>query len=278
MLSMLKLLMISSLLISSVFASSLDESIIAYEKNKFSQNSNIDIKKVEVNLKKEMPIKGWYGYIMNITASINSKDITAKDMVFTNGLYVTNELLDIKTGKNLKDMLVPDLSSKYYNKAKLIAGSAKAKDKIVVFSDPLCPYCMDYLPTLIKHVNKNKNSIALYYYHFPLLRLHPASDTLVKAMLVAKNLGIKDLELKVYEVDWNKYFSEKQRDQKVILKAFNNEFKTKITLKQINDKKIQKSILFDVAMGEDVLVQGTPTVFVNKVRDNSKLKYETLGK
>lgn len=278
MLSMSKLLMISSLLTSSIFASSIDDSIISFEKKKFSQNSRIEIKDVKINLKKQMPVEGWYGYIMNITASINGKDITAKDMVFTNGTYVAVDLLDIKTGKNLKNMMVPDLSSKYHNKNKLIAGNHNAKDKIVVFSDPLCPDCISYIPKLLKHVNKNKNSIALYYYHFPLLRLHPAADTLVKIMEVAKNGGLKDVELKVYTTSWDKYFSVKQRDPKVILKAFNTEFKTSITLNQINHAKIKESISFDMAMAEDVLVQGTPTVFINKKRDNSKLKYETLGK
>lgn len=278
MLSMSKLLMISSLLTSSIFASSIDDSVISFEKKKFSQNSRIEIKDVKINLKKKMPVEGWYGYIMNITASINGKDITAKDMVFTNGTYVAVDLLDIKTGKNLKDIMVPDLSSKYHNKNKLIAGNHKAKDKIVIFSDPLCPDCISYIPKLLNHVNKNKNSIALYYYHFPLLRLHPAADTLVKIMEVARNGGLKDIELKVYTTSWDKYFSVKQRDPKVILKAFNTEFKTSITLNQINHAKIKESISFDMAMAEDVLVQGTPTVFINKKRDNSKLKYETLGK
>ena len=31
-------------------------------------------------------------------------------------------------------------------------------------------------------------------------------------------------------------------------------------------------------MGEEVMVQGTPTIFINGVKDTTKLKYETLGK
>ncbi len=278
MLLMSRLLMISTLLTSSIFASSIDESIISFEKKKFSQNSRIEIKDVKINFKKKMPVEGWYGYIMDITASINSQDISAKDIVFTNGIYVAIDLLDIKTGKNLKDTLVPSLSSKYHDEKKLIAGTHNSKDKIVVFSDPLCPDCIDYIPTLIKHVNKNKDNIALYYYHFPLLRMHPAAKTLVKIMQVAKMQGFKNLELKVYTTSWNKYFTAKQRSPKIILDAFNKEFKTNITLKQINDKKIKDVISYDLQMAQDVLVQGTPTVFINKKRDNTKLKYETLGK
>jgi protein-disulfide isomerase len=31
-------------------------------------------------------------------------------------------------------------------------------------------------------------------------------------------------------------------------------------------------------MGDDVMVQGTPTIFINGVKDASKQKFETLGK
>jgi protein-disulfide isomerase len=38
-----------------------------------------------------------------------------------------------------------------------------------------------------------------------------------------------------------------------------------------------KNILEDVKIGEELMVRGTPTVFVNGEKDNTKLKYETLG-
>ena len=278
MLSMSRLLMISTLLTSSLLASSMDDNVIKFEKKRFSQNKRITLKDVKVNFKKEMPIKGWYGYVMDVTAAIEGKNITAKDMVFSNGTHIAPDLLDIKTGQNLKDLLVPTLSSKYHNQAKLIAGNHNAKDKIVIFSDPLCPFCIDYVPEVIKHVNKNKKSIALYYYHFPLLRIHPAADALTKLMDVAKAKGIKDIELKVYEANWDKYFTEKETNSKKILEAFNKEIKTNITLAEINNQMIKKEITHDVKMGEDALVQGTPTIFINGEKDNTKLKYETLGK
>jgi protein-disulfide isomerase len=36
-------------------------------------------------------------------------------------------------------------------------------------------------------------------------------------------------------------------------------------------------ILDDVKVGEDMMIRGTPTIFVNGEKDNTKLKYETLG-
>ena len=80
----------------------------------------------------------------------------------------------MKTGKSMKDSVNPNLNEKYYDKSKLIAGNPNAKDKIVLFSDPLCPFCIDFAPDVINYVNKNSNKIALYYYSFP-LSSHPAS-------------------------------------------------------------------------------------------------------
>ena len=45
-----------------------------------------------------------------------------------------------------------------------------------------------------------------------------------------------------------------------------------------NTNEINENLKKDISMGEDVMVQGTPTVFVNGEKDSSRQKYETLGK
>jgi thiol:disulfide interchange protein DsbC len=272
-----KLLSITLLLSASLYAND-DNSVIEYEKSRVSQNPNVTIKDISINTKKEVPLSGWSGYILDIKVNVQGKDINAKDILFSNGKYISLDLIDSANGKSLKDLVTPNLTEKYYDKAKLIAGNNDAKDKIVVFSDPLCPYCIDYLPEVIKHVQKNSDSIALYYYHFPLLTVHPASGVVVKLIDIAKHKGIKDVELKTYQTNWEKYFDVKTTDEKVILDAFNKEFKTDIKLEELAKAEIRKTIDSDTAMGEEVMVQGTPTIFVNGVKDSTRLKYEDLGK
>lgn len=274
-----RLLMIFSIFTISLYANDFDKEIIKFEKNRLSNNARVEIQEIKINtkLRMKMPISNWYGYIIDVKAKVKDKEINAKDIVFSNGVVVSSDLMDLKTGKSLKDLLQPKLGSVYYNKTHLIAGNHKAKDKIVVFSDPLCPFCMDYLPDVISHVKKNSELIALYYYHFPLLRVHPASATLVKAMHIAKEKGIKDVESKVYGIDWEPYFKADSKDEDKILSAFNKEFKLEITKEELNNPTVMESILLDVKMGEDMMVRGTPTVFVNGEKDNTKLKYETLG-
>ncbi len=270
-----KLLSISILLTASLYAD--DNTIVEFEKKRISQNPNVQIKDAKINTKKELPLAGWYGYILDVEANVQGKTINAKDILFSDGKYISLDLYDATNGKSLKDLVTPNLSDKYHDDAKLIAGNKNAKDKIVIFSDPLCPFCRDYVPDVIKYVKKNSDNIALYYYNFP-LQIHPAATPLSKLIEIAKHKGVKDAELKAYETNWEPYFDEKTTDEKKILEAFNKEFKTSIKIEELSSKDVSTVIEKDLAMGDEVMVAGTPTIFVNKVKDSSKQKYETLGK
>ena len=292
---MLRLLMISTLSIGSLYADvdkpklldlnkklqsgSMDKKALAFEKKRISKNHRIKLKDISIQIKKELPMKGWYGYVFDLTVEIKNKsqkgkEVKGKDIMFTNGEVAAAELFDINTGKSYKDMLNPNLSQRYYDKAHLIAGNANAKHKLVIFSDPLCPFCIEYVPEVIKDVKANPNDLALYYYHFPLLRIHPAADVLTKAMDVAAHKGVKDVVYKAYTAQFHKYFNSKEKDAAKILKAFNKALGTNITQAEINNPMIKAAIARDVHMGEDVLVQGTPTIFVDGEIDKSRYKYD----
>lgn len=271
-----KILSLSVILSASLFAN--DSTVVDFEKKRVAQNPNVKVKDVKVNTKKDLPLAGWNGYILDVEAIVQEKSLKVKDILFSNGDYIALDLIDAKTGKSLKDLVTPNLTSNYYDKTKLIAGNHNAKDKIVVFSDPLCPFCMEYIPEVINYVNKNSDSIALYYYAFPLVQIHPASEALSKIIEVAKNKGVKDIELKAYKTDWETYFSPKENDEKKILEAFNKELKTNIKLEEIASKDINEKLSKDMSMGEEVMVTGTPTIFVNGIKDTTRELYKTLGK
>lgn len=272
-----KLLTVSILLSSALLANDNDKKITEFQKKRLSTNPAVESVELKIHSKKDLPVKGWMGYIFDVDAKLKGKSIKVKDMIFFDGKYTAVDLIDTKDGSSLRDFMLPDLTSKYYDKKKLIAGNHDAKDKIVIFSDPLCPYCVTYVPEVIKHVKKHNKKVALYYYHFPLTRIHPAAEILSQIMEIAKEKGIKEVESKVYATKWDKYFDSKATDKKIILDAFNKEIKTKIKLKEIS-KDVEKMVQKDVSMGEDVLVQGTPTIYINGKRDNTKVKFDTLGK
>ena len=272
MLSMLKSLTIVAVLSSAIYANAIDDKVLAFEKKRVSANPRVQIEDVTIFFKKETPVKGWYGYVFNIKANVQGKTIDAKDIIFSNGKLIAPELLDIKSGQSLKALMVPKMTDNYYSKKHLIAGTHNAKNKVVVFSDPLCPFCLDLVPDMIKHVKKYPKNIALYYYHFPLLRIHPAAGPMSKIMVVAEQKGIKDVTLKTYEGDFDKYFSQNETDVKKILEAMNKVLGTSITVEEVDKVSLDS----DIKMGEDMMVQGTPTIYVNGEVDNTRIKYETL--
>ena len=59
---------------------------------------------------------------------------------------------------------------------------------------------------------------------------------------------------------------------------FNKEFNTKITMDQINDKKLNDKLKHDLKMSEDAFVNGTPTLFLDGEIDKSRSKYEMFLK
>ncbi len=84
-----KILSISILLSSALYATSSDENVINFEQKRISQNPNVKIKNIKISTKKELPLKGWNGYILDVEATVQGKDINAKDILFSDGKYIS---------------------------------------------------------------------------------------------------------------------------------------------------------------------------------------------
>ena len=272
---------VSTLLLgATLFASAqVDEKVIMFEKQRFLANQGLVLQEVTVKSKEKLPLKGWYGYVLNIKANVPGRGmVSGSDMLFSNGEAVAMDLLNMKNGNSFKDLLTPKVTAAYYTKGHLIAGNENAKNKVVVFSDPLCPACQQTIPGMIQKANANATDIALYYYHFPLLSLHPAALTLSKAMVVAKQQGIKEVEMKMYVTNFSKYFSSRETNAQKILDGFNKVYNTDIKLSEIENVMVTKEVEVDMKMGEDVMIQGTPTIYVNGKFDKTRRMFGSLGK
>jgi len=274
----LKLLTILSLLNISLYANeTVDNNILKYEKSKITsilKRQNIVLNDVNIVLKKDLQQNGWYGYVFNLTFTVKGKELTQKDTLFTNGDLISTELINAKTRRSFKDMMYPKLSKKYFDKSHLIAGNVDAKHTLVLFSDPLCPICLDEVPFIIKNVMKNPESIALYYYHLP-LEMHPTAKLLSKASILATQMGLKDVDYKVYTTNFSNFYDAyEEKDDNKALHHFNTVFKTNITMEQINDPKLSQKIQSDIKMSEEAFVAGTPTLFLDGEIDKSRMKYE----
>jgi hypothetical protein len=276
--------MIASLLSTSLFANPdfVDNYILKFEEKKIkhilNRREGLSLEEMKQVLKKDLKMDGWYGYTFNLKLNAKGNTVNQKHTVFSNGKMITTELINLKTKRSFKDIMYPTLSNKYYSKEHLIAGNPNAKNKLVLFSDPLCPICIDEVPFIIKKIMDNPKNIALYYYHMP-LDMHPTAKTLSKASMILSSKGVKNVDYKVYDTDFSNFYDGyKEKNQATALKHFNKLFKTNITIEEINDTKWEEKLAYDLKMAEDAFVNGTPTVFFNGEMDKTRQKYEQFLK
>lgn len=277
---MLKLLIATSLLSTSIYAKqSVEDVLIKFEKQRVAkslQRMGGVLNNTKVVLKKDLHQDGWIGYTLQLDFTVQGKDISQKDTLFSNGKMIAFDLIDIKTKRSFKSVMYPKLSKNYFNKKHLIAGNPNAKHTMVIFSDPLCPICIDEVPFILKKVIDNPQNIALYYYHLP-LDMHPTAKVLSKASIIATKAGIKNVDYRIYEAnfpDKYKFDAYKDQDEAKVLGFFNKEFGTNITMKQINNPELDKMLAYDNKMSEEAFVSGTPTIFFDGEYDLTRSKYE----
>lgn len=273
---MLKLLATVLLLSSALFANS-DELVEDFLEDSFSNNPALLSVEVEVTERMPLPtLKGWDALIVEVHAQVKdkqkSRDVKQKMIWFTDGTVITKELTNMKSGESLKDSVNPKFKPHHYKKENLIYGNENAKHKVAIFSDPLCPFCSTFVPKAIKHMKKYPNKFAIYYYHFPLPSIHPASIELSQAAIAAEFKGRKNVVLDMYNVKVN----PKERDVKKILAAFNKAMKTDLKPSDIGSVDVVEHFKSDLAIADDLMVQGTPTMFFDGEIDKTKRKYEKV--
>lgn len=275
--SMLKLSAIALLLSSLLHANSEDAKVVDFLKKSFSNNPNIVKLDIAVADKSKVEtMNGWDAYILKVSATVKmqdgQRDIVQKMVYFSNGEYITQDLINLNTNESLKESVTPTFKDSYYTKANIIYGNATAKHKVVIFSDPLCPYCGTYVPEAIEYMKKDPKKFAIYYYHFPLTSMHPASVVLTKAAIAIELKGNKNAVLDLYKVQ----VDPRETNPEVILKAFNQKLKTNVTVADITNPEVVKHYDFGIYVAEEMMVQGTPTVFFDGKVDKSKTMYKKV--
>ncbi len=255
----------------------IDKKVIGFLEKAIAPNENYKFEKVSIVKKEDLKeASGWKVYFVRIDLSLlkqEGKKVTVHEIIFTNGKVISKDFLDATSGKSIKSNFSLDLETSAYNKEHLLAGNFNAPNKLVIFSDPLCPFCMDFVPEVINAVEKNPETFALFYYHFP-LSIHPSSPTLVKAMLVAEEKGDRAIVKKMY----NEIIDLTTSDEKIILDTFNQTFKTNITLEEINQAHILKKLTADYDLATSLMINGTPTIYLNGKKDDTRTNYKKLIK
>lgn len=254
-----------------------------YMKNYIEKKMNSPVKKIDVISKYHIAeVPDWEVYFLSMRIDITMggkiKTSTVPQTIFTKGDKITFKLMkrmgNGKKNVNYATLLKPKVPKSAYDDAHLIAGSKTAPHKILVFSDPFCPYCQEKVPEVVKVVRDNPRTYGLYYYHLPLLKIHPAADLTTKAMHLFHKKGDIDNMIALYDL----FLEPTEKDPAEIIKAIKEKTGVTFTLAQLSTQALKDAIKVDLKMRKQLQVTSTPTIFIDGIWDKKREKYKKYAK
>ena len=240
---------------------------------------NPTIVSLDVSVVSKIPMekpKGWNAYVVSIDGKVKMdgdvRSVKQQKIYFVSDGVISQQLIDLDTGRPLDDTISPEFNPEFYTDANRVYGNADAKHKVAIFSDPLCPFCRRYVPEALAYMRRQPETFAVYYYHFPLPALHPASVALTKAAIAAVHKGHKEVVADLYKVNIN----ARETDEQKIVDAFNKTLGTHITIEDIHAEAVEEEFKRDQEIAMRMMVNGTPTVFFDGKKDASKEQYKNI--
>ena len=276
--SLMSKLLMSTTLISVVLSANAqpdNKQLVKYVKKNVVKNPDVKVKGVTVlESKKETNLPGWDILLTTMDLDYQGKEIHAPEMMFVKDGLVTGHLVDLKTGNDYRESIKPTVPTSMYNDAHLLYGNKDAMHRIIVFSDPQCPFCQEIVPNIFKTARENPKKIALYYYHLPLLRIHPVSGTLTRVMHIAQEEGKKDVVEKMYTLK----IQPQETNMTKILSAVQAHTGYSVAASKVKSKEADKAIKEDEEAAARMMVTGTPTIYIDGNWDKMRDGYKKLIK
>jgi len=240
----------TSLLLSIVMAGSLFAQTVEEKLSQTLQKSGSNLT-IEIINSQDAELPGFKYVDMKI------QPIGKRVFALTDGNLLIPALIDLNTNTNLVDskkaeMVKIDIDT---DDAHFYFGNKDATTKIIIFSDFECPYCQkasDFLKPLLE---REKDNIAIYYYHFP-LGFHQMARPLAKMYEAAKELGIEGIDF--YHLGAK---SEEEAFKKLEIMIPADKFMDFKRLATSN--KYDSKIDADFLKGQDIGVQGTPYIIID---------------
>ncbi len=252
-----------------------NKDLLKYVQKAVVKNPEVKVKGVTViESKTDEKLPGWTILLTTMDLEYQKKEIHAPEMMFVKDGLITGHLVNLATGNDYRDEIKPTVPQSYYDEAHLLFGNKDAAHKILIFSDPQCPFCQDVVPEIFKASKENPAQIAVYYYHLPLLRIHPVSDTLTRVMHVAQHEGKADVVEKIYSLKIN----PQETNMTKILSAVKSHAGYSVTAGQVDSKEVKDAIHADEDAAGKMMVSGTPTIYIDGEWDKLRDGYKKLIK
>ena len=251
------------------------ETLLKYVKKNVVKNPQVEVKGITITeTKQHKDLPGWDILFTTMDLEYQKKEMHVGEMIFVKDGLATGHLVSLKTGKDYRNEIKPSVPASIYNDEHLLFGNKNAKHKVLIFSDPQCPFCQELVPEIFKAAQENPTKLAVYYYHLPLLRLHPVADVLTRVMYVAQHEGKADMVEKIYSLK----IDPRETDETKILAAVKKHANYSVTPAKINAEKVKAAIKADIDAAGRMMVSGTPTIYIDGQWDKMRNGYEKLIK
>jgi len=250
-----------------------NKKLVKYIKRNIVKNPQVTVKGVTVlETKTHKDLPGWTVLLTTMDLEYQKKEIHAPETMFVKDGLITGHLVNLKTGNDYRADIKPTVPEKMYNDAHRLFGNKDAAHKVLIFSDPQCPFCQEVIPEIFKAAKEHPTKLAVYYYHLPLLRIHPVSGVLTRVMHVAQNEGKMDMIEKIYSLKIN----PRETNATKILDAVKKHANYSVTQKQIDEKEVKEALKADELAAGKMMVSGTPTIYIDGEWDKMRNGYKEL--
>ena len=250
--------------------------LVKYIKKAVVKNPDIKVNGITVlESKTHKDLPGWTILLTTMDLVYKEKEIHAPETMFIKDGIITGSLVNLKTGNDYRNEIKPTVPTSYYDDGHLVFGNKDAKHKVLVFSDPQCPFCQELVPEIFKAAKENPTKIAVYYYHLPLLRIHPVSDVLTRVMYVAQH---KEGKVDVLDKIYNLKIKADETNATKILAEVKKQTGYVVSEDAINAKEVKEALKADEDDAGKMMVSGTPTIYIDGEWDKMRTGYKELIK
>jgi protein-disulfide isomerase len=179
---------------------------------------------------------------------------------------------DLKRQEAKNAPLAPDAIAKLTTGDAPAFGPADAKVTIVEFSDFQCPFCSRAAEATTKIKEKYGDKVRFVFRQFP-LSFHDKAQVAAEASLAANEQG------KFWQYH-DKLFANQNALEREKLEAYAKELGLDLAKfkKALDDKTHEATVKADLKLGEEVAVDGTPTMFLNGARVANPTDFDAISK
>jgi len=155
-------------------------------------------------------------------------------------------------------------------------GNPDALVTLIEYSDFQCPACASYYPMINKLADEMGDDVLVIYRNYPLSSIHPQAELAARA---AEAAGQQNAFWAMHD----KLFANQkawsgQDNAKDLFISYANELGLDVEKfkSDIDNKAIKDAVKEDQRSGNQALVEGTPTLFLNGQKINNPRSYDKL--